>query len=284
MEENSESLQNQTTHIDSNEKKKINWNKVLIGLGVFGLVLAIGGVSFFFGRRNQKSQSPDLTPTPTQSVSPSPTLTPIPSPNSQSPTTTLTPTKKPTPTPTPTPIPTPVIKTMTLSATASLDGFRSSNGGGNDGLDIRAGRNVNLVTRGFVSFDLSGIPASATITEATLRLYQTKTIGNPYGVGGNLKVDHLDYGTSLDDPDYGASSLISNYATLTTNASVEWKDVISTDQVKGDRSASRTRSQFRIHFTTEVTGGDVTGDFAYYESANNSEGTGNTPQLVIKYY
>lgn len=268
MEENTERAQNQTTESSSNEKKKINWKKVLIGFGVTGLVLIIGGISFFFGRRNQKSQSSDLTPTPTQSASPSPTLIPTTSLNSPSPTTTLT----------------PVIKTMNLSATASLDGFRSSNGGGNDGLDIRAGRNVNLVTRGFVSFDLSGIPASATITETTLRLYQTKTIGNPYGVGGNLKVDHLDYGTSLDDPDYGASSLISNYATLTTNASVEWKDVAATDQIKSDRSASRTRSQFRIHFTSEVTGGDVTGDFAYYESANNSEGTGNTPQLVIKYY
>lgn len=280
MEENLESLQNQTTESSSNEKKKINWNKVLIGLGVTGLVLVIGGISFFFGRRSQNSESKDLTPTPTQSVSPSPTIIPTPSSNSLTPTTTLIPTKKPTPTP----IPTPVIKTMTLSATASLDGFRSSNGGGNDGLDIRAGRNVNLVTRGFVSFDITGIPASATITEATLRLYQTKTIGNPYGVGGNLKVDHLDYGTSLDDPDYGTASLISNFATVTTNASVEWKDVVATDQFKNDRSASRTRSQFRIHFTSEVTGGDVTGDFAYYESANNSEGTGNTPQLVVKYY
>lgn len=283
MEESIVTAQNQTTESSSKEKKKINWNKLLIGLGVFGLVLAIGGISFFFGRRNQNLESKDLTPTPTQSVSPSPTLIPTTSPNSQSPTT-LTPTKKPTPTPTPTPIPTPVIKSMTLSASASLDGFRSSNGGGNDGLDIRAGRNVNLVTRGFVSFDLSSLPANATITEATLRLYQTKTIGNPYGVGGNLKVDHLDYGSNLDDPDYGAASLISNFATLTTNASVEWKDVAATDQVKGDRTASRSRSQFRIHFTSEVTGGDVTGDFAYYESANNSEGTGSTPQLVIKYY
>ena len=279
MEESIVSQQDQSTTSDSNNKKKINWNKALIGIGIAGLVLAIGGIAFFFGRQNQKQKPSEISPTPNLGRSPSPIPTNLPTPlptQSLSP----TPTKKPTPTPTPTP----VIKSMTLSATASLDGFRSSNGGGNDGLDIRAGRNVNLVTRGFVSFDITGIPASATITEATLRIYQTKTIGNPYGVGGNLKVDHLDYGSSLDDPDYGVSSLISNFATVTTNAVVEWKDIIATDQVKVDKSASRTRSQFRIHFTTEVTGGDVTGDFAYYESANNSEGTGNTPQLVIKYY
>ena len=37
------------------------------------------------------------------------------------------------------------IKTETLSAEPALDGFRASNGGGNAGNDIRAGRNINSI-------------------------------------------------------------------------------------------------------------------------------------------
>ncbi len=141
-----------------------------------------------------------------------------------------------------------------------------------------------MVTRGFVSFNLADIPEGVTITKATLRLYQTKTVGNPYGVGGNLKVDHLTYGNSLEDADYAAAALLSSFATLTNNDSVEWKDVDVTEALKNDVSENRSRSQFRIHFEIENTGGDVTGDFAYFEAADDSEGTGNTPQLVVNYY
>ncbi len=63
----------------------------------------------------------------------------------------------------------------------------------------------------------------------------------------------------------------------------EWKEVDVTAEVKDDIDAARSRSQYRLHFVTETTGGDVTGDFVYFESADNSEGTGNTPQLVVKY-
>ncbi|MFV1917367.1 MAG: hypothetical protein ACC618_02735, partial [Patescibacteria group bacterium] len=104
------------------------------------------------------------------------------------------------------------------------------------------------------------------------------------GAGGSLKVDHLDYGNSLEKSDYATASLISNIATLTTNSTVEWKDATLTNEVKNDLSAGRARSQFRIHFTTELTGGDIAGDFAYFEAEDNSEGTGNTPELIIKYY
>ena len=77
---------------------------------------------------------------------------------------------------------------------------------------------------------------------------------------------------------------MANFTTLTNNAVVEWKDADVTEQVKDDLKDNRTRSQFRVHFTTENTGGDLTGDFTYLESQDDSEGTGKTPQLVIKYH
>jgi len=269
MDENNQSS-SQVSPENPQSGKKIDLSKFLIGLGIFLFVLVVGGISFFIGRQN--SEDTNLSPTPPSypstiqqqiiSPSPSPALTP---------------------TSTPSATPTPKILSKTLSSDAGMDGFESSNGGGNTALDIRAGRNANLVTRGFVSFNLSSIPEKATITQATLRLYQTKTVGNPYTAGGSLLLDHLNYGDTLENGDYGSPALLSGFATLTTNAAVEWKEKDVTKEVKDDVENSRKYSQFRIHFNTESKGGSVEGDFAYIESANNSEGTGNTPQLVIKY-
>ena len=250
------------------------WPYVLI---VIILFLLVGGAAYYFGFRNRGgSEEPTPTPTP-EAISPTPTEEPK---TTGSP----TPTKKPTSTPTPTLTPTPASQTMTLSAAASLDGFQSSNGGGNTGIEIRAGRNSNLITRGFVSFDISGIPSGKIIDSATLRLYQTSITGNPYGVGSSLKVDHLDYGSTFENADYSAGSISSSFGTLTANATIEWKDLDVLDRLKNDISAGRTRSQYRLHFAIENIGGDVTGDFANFESANNSTGSGNTPQLVVKYH
>ena len=254
--------------------------KILMIVAGIILILGIGTGSYFLGT---KSKSVELI-TPTPFTLPEITSRPTPSDktneatNSASP----SPTKKPSTTPTPTA--TPAIKQKTLSSSSALDGFQSSNGGGNKTIEVRAGRNINLVTRGFVSFDLSEIPSGVTIKEATLRLYQAKIIGNPYGAGGSLKVDHLNYGDSFENSDYGLAALSSSFITLTSNNAIEWKDAIVTDQIKDDLANARSRSQFRIHFQIENTGGDVTGDFAYFEASENNMATGNTPQLVVKYY
>jgi len=258
--------------------KKVVW----IVMGVVA-VSAIALFSYFLGVRENGSTG-KVSATPTISPAPTPTPNPTPEQDENSKETTLTPTKKPTSTPTASPTPTPVVKVKVLSSSAELDGFRSSNNGGNSNLEIRAGRNENLVTRGFASFSLADIPSGSTITEATLRLYQAQIIGNPYGVGGSVKIDHLNFGDSLDSSDYSMAALLSNFSTLTSNATLEWKDAPVTDQLKDDIANARPRSQYRIHFSTENIGGNVTGDFAYFESADNNMGTGNTPQLIVKYY
>jgi hypothetical protein len=74
------------------------------------------------------------------------------------------------------------------------------------------------------------------------------------------------------------------FATVSENGTVGWKEVDVTDALRSDRQNNRERSQFRLHFAVENQGGTATGDFTYFESANNSEGTGNTPELVVTYY
>jgi hypothetical protein len=251
-------------------------NKVLAGLVIILLLILVGVGAYFFGTK-QESQAP--TPTPVQGLT---TLQQVPTAApSVTPEADLTTTPNPTVKATATPTPTPTILTKTITSTASLDGWRASNGGGNTTWYIQVGRNSTLTERGFVSFDISAIPAGKTVTEATLRLYQIETVGTPYASLGKLLVDHLNYGVSLDSSDYGVSAITSDYVTLTTNPTAEWKDAIVTEAVKNDLSEGRTRSQYRLHFETEVTGPDA---WARFESGDNYMSTGNLPQLIIKYY
>lgn len=259
-------------------KDFVGGKKPLIIAIVILLFILIGGGAYSVGSRKGQREE-EVSPTPTQEeASPTPEET---AGAESSPA--ASPTASPIQTPSPTPR-TPPTQTKIISSNASLDGFRSSNGGGNTTVDIRTGRNIYLVTRGFISFDLSGVPSGAVIEGATLRVYQVKIIGDPYGVGARVMVDHLDYGSSLESADYGASSISSSFATLTNNATIEWKDADVTDALKNDLSNGRSPSQYRIHLAIESTGGTDTGDFSYFESADNSEGTGNTPQLVVKYH
>ena len=263
------------------EKKSTNrtWLYVLIGLLI---IAGISGAAFILGKRFSSTPSPEPSSTPeitaTQTPEALPSTSPTPTPKgtpTSTPKPTVSPTPKPTVTPTPTPTPTP--KTLTLAATAALDGWRASNGGSNwDYPYIQAGHNSTLTERGFESFDISSIPSGAVIDSATMRLYQSEVVGNPYS--SSLIVDHVNYGTSTSATPYDGSPIATNIGTLTTNSVVEWKDIVVTDSVKNDISNSRTRAQFSIRFATEATGVDA---WARFTSA---DGSGNTPQLVIRYH
>jgi len=139
-----------------------------------------------------------------------------------------------------------------------------------------------LVSRGFVSFDIPSSLNGKTIEKVTLRMYQRSVTGTPYGTSNNLIVDHIDYGNSLEAADYDKSPIASDIGALSPNAVVQWKDLDVTSSFNNDLTNSRSRSQYRIRFATE-TDGDGSEDFTYFDSANPGYST-NTPQLVVKYH
>lgn len=272
---------------NDNKEEKSGFKIFLIFFILIFLSIVVAGISYIMGRKysedTQSSQN-QISPTETPGlVLPENTQTSTPTVTIK-PTLTTKPTFTPTPPPTSTPTPSPILKTKIISSISTLDGFRSSNGGGNSALEIRAGRNSNLVTRGFVSFEITEIPSDAIIQNALLRLYQAKIIGNPYGSGGILKVDHLTYGDTLDSSDYALPALTANFINLSINQTLGWKEADVTERLKDDTANARSVSQYRIHFQNEIVGGDVSGDFAYFEAKEGTLSTGNTPQLVVKYY
>ena len=181
--------------------------------------------------------------------------------------------------------------TVTLTSQAALDGFRANNGGGNNTVDIRAGNGTmfgspaqELVVRGFLSFDLSGIPATAQVQSIALRFYQVSVTGTPYAKLGNLLLQHVDYGSTLNDAAFDTPILHSATLGLHTGAG-EWYNITATtigDWIESDLAAGRTRTQLRLQFSTE-TDGDGLQDTVSFESGENYFGTGNLPHVTITY-
>ena len=181
--------------------------------------------------------------------------------------------------------------TVTLTSQAALDGFRANNNGGNNGVDIRVGNGAmfgspsqELVIRGFLSFDLSGIPATADVQSIQLRFYQVNVTGTPYAKLGNLLIKHVDYGSALDSAAFGTPELHSGTLSPHTGPGQWYTITASTigDWIESDLSAGRNRTQFRLQFSSE-TDGDGVQDTISFESGENSLGTGNVPQLTITY-
>lgn len=280
--------------------------KTLIGFGVTVLVLIIMAVVIF-----KKATTPDTTPPevasasteqdsseptsspvlfeistslPTASASSSPTVTPQTTP-------TASPIMSTSPSPTSSialPIASATTKPSvapssgkTISSQSNLDGYQTSSANGSATAEIKIGRSSSGVSRGFLSFDLSQISTGTSINKITLRIFQQGTTGSPYKVGSDIKVDHLNFGSTFEPSDYSTSSISSSFATISSNPAPGWKEADVTQNVKGDLTAGRSRSQFRMHFALEQAGGGTTGDFALFESGDNSLKSGNTPQLVI---
>ncbi|MBN1169011.1 DNRLRE domain-containing protein [Candidatus Woesebacteria bacterium] len=259
------------------------WKKIAISLTAFVVISAVSTVSFILGKQSART---NLRTVPVENSdrrlilgSETGNVNPVKVEATPTPKLDLTPTPvKPTQ-----PIPSISSREIILPPQKDLEGFRSSNGSGSTSSNIRAGRDNELVTRAFISFDITVIPEDAEIISATIRLFQTKTLGNPYKSGGDLLIDHLDYGDSLDSTDFSTPALISGFEIFSEKSATGWREADVTDQLVNDLVSARPSTQYRLHFEKEVVGDDENGDFAYFESSENTQRSGNTPELVINY-
>ncbi len=170
--------------------------------------------------------------------------------------------------------------TITLNSTSGVDGIVTSGGSVMTIAEIFAGDTyVNTGVRGFVSFDIASIPPGATIISATLKMYQEAVNGTPYADLGNIMVDHIDYGPTLDSDDYSLLALEDDIGTISNNGAFEFKTLDVTESLQDDMDHGRTRSQYRLRFPTQ-TDNDSIEDAAFFVQANYGD---NSPKLVVIY-
>ncbi|QQS39386.1 DNRLRE domain-containing protein [Candidatus Woesebacteria bacterium] len=272
-ESSSQNLETTTKPMATKVTLKNKFSKILIITPIIIVIILISYASFTYGRltapqigknaRITEDEKSDAVEVVTQGLTPQPKPTRTEIPLTQAP-------EKPT-------------VTKIVLGQADLDGYMASDGIGYSDKEIRIGRDSVSVTRGFVSFDLTVIPTGVTVKAASLRLYQIKTTENPYATIGDLRLDHLNYGDSLDAQDYSLPAFVSNFATISTSKNIGWKEADVTNAVRDDFANGRGQSQFRIHFGKETLGENKSGDFVYFISSEQ-KGSVNRPQLVIEYY
>ena len=181
-------------------------------------------------------------------------------------------------------------ETVELKSQMSLDGFRVNNGQGSTSEDIMVGNGDviqpagELVARGFMSFDISGIPAGATIDNVELRFYQAKVTGDPYGKLVGLVLEQVNYGSKLDEQAYNTPA--SDSLPLDPlKSSGQWymvDDAGLARWVQNDVAAGQGQFQVRLRFSVE-TDGDGLEDWISIQPGGSFLGSSKAPVLVITY-
>jgi DNA-binding beta-propeller fold protein YncE len=179
---------------------------------------------------------------------------------------------------------------IVIGSTLALDGYARSDGTvGSSGSPAVGDKDVtyasNVGWRQLYSFDIASIPASATITSATLRLYQCDVAGAPYTHLGNVILDHVNYGAALAASAYSGATVSSDIGTLSTTASLGYRLLDVTTRIQSDMAAARGHSQFRLRFSLLDYFANATDDFVQFTDADDSTCAGTTtnrpPQLGL---
>lgn len=164
----------------------------------------------------------------------------------------------------PAPLP-PAVASITLSHVDAEGGSVRSSGTVKLGLDNVGDTSANEGSQGFVSFDISGIPAGATITQVTVNFSDFDELGDAFANLGCLRAYIQNY-NNLDASDYyggsptGAISRWCSAADLQTAAADS--DYVTAIQNKlGD-----TRFQIRLQFNDTETNNDANADMVRFGS------------------
>ncbi len=175
-----------------------------------------------------------------------------------------------------------------IPSIASMDGHVRSNGFvSTSGTMLLTGDCDQIFNgvgfRQFYSFDISSIPKDIDIINATLYLYMANVSQSPFSNHGNVTVDHLDYGSSLDATDYDTGAIQSDIGVLANNYILEYKALDVTSSVQNDYSFMRTHSQYRIRFSIQDSDSDSETECVSFNDAEDSFSLNKPPKLIVQY-
>jgi hypothetical protein len=105
--------------------------------------------------------------------------------------------------------------------------------------------------------------------------------GFPYNVHGNVVVDYVDFGLALGAGDDVPLVLTANVGTLSSDATLGYKELDVTAQVVAAAAANNFNVDFFVRFSALVLGPPV--DYVSFEDVEGGLGTPDRPELVVVY-
>lgn len=190
-----------------------------------------------------------------------------------------------------------------LDSVMGIDGYVTNGGTSytSSGYILFGDSAQNIAYRGFLSFDLSSLPASlTTIKSALVYVYLASVSGAPVtALGGGPRIEHVNVGASLDAMDYDTANIAGpgEYGALPSTTTTNWKlTSVMLGAVKADwqnRASLGNRTQFRLRFPNQLAANSTGDYFAIYAGntsavtcpRTNSHATGSScrPHLVVVY-
>lgn len=143
-----------------------------------------------------------------------------------------------------------IIASLIHKPVESISGSLTSMGTKYDGQIYTAGdQGGNHQVKCFLAFDISSIPADATITSATLGLTDNRIVlGNPFATLGKLSVYNVNYGNTLELSDFDGPKL----STVWSGNSLPSEVIEVKSAVQNAVSSGKKYVQFRIEFTKKT--------------------------------
>jgi len=174
-------------------------------------------------------------------------------------------------------IPPPVIilpleKTVTLYSISGEDGHVRSNGSTNQYPNVGDDPS-NIALQAFLSFDISGIPSSATIKSASMDVSTGDTLGDPFGKLKWMRVYNHQYGT-LGSEDFTPGFPTGAMYTYASEPVASFTSSTLINALQARVSAANPRFQVRLQFQNATNGDGIT------DALRLGQGQ---PKLVVTY-
>jgi len=169
-----------------------------------------------------------------------------------------------------------VVTATTLNLTPTAPGSESGTIRSDAGPfpDFTAGESnadITRTTEAFLSFDISGIPANATITEIKIDFTAYTITGNPFGSLGVLNAYAANYGNTLEPGDFVAGFPPGNIADWGSTTALDGDE--STPELKAWLQSKLGTSRLQLRLQFAEANGDAVKDRV----------TLTNPSLIVKY-
>lgn len=179
-----------------------------------------------------------------------------------------------------------IVKLGSVILNPALDGFITSSGSVNTSFTYLAMGDspTNAYYRSYLSFSLAGLPATASLLSASLRLTWYVGGGAPFVNLGALLADHVDFGATLEGADFTGATALPYGVTFATSTWVGSRTVSVSRAVENDlanRVARGNRSQFRLKFTLDSSPNAVSD--AMFVFSDDYSTVASRPTLFVSY-